>query len=131
MTQTKTCPDCGETKPTDQFWKNRTTSDGLTTYCRTCQGARNKRGDRFRNTGWSHEAFEAAWESQRGRCAICEVPMVKSGRKHNSVAADHCHETMKTRALLCSNCNQALGLMYDNTEALRRAADYLTEHGRR
>lgn len=36
---TKTCTKCGETKPTDQFGKDRTKRDGLQSNCKDCQRA--------------------------------------------------------------------------------------------
>ncbi len=38
---------------------------------------------------------------------------------------DHCHSTGAIRGLLCSNCNTAIGLLSDNPEIIRKAADYL------
>lgn len=32
----KRCPKCGETLPRSAFWKNRTTKDGLQSYCKAC-----------------------------------------------------------------------------------------------
>ncbi len=39
---TKNCPKCLSRKPRSEFWNNRTTSDGLATYCKPCgkQGGR-------------------------------------------------------------------------------------------
>jgi hypothetical protein len=43
---------------------------------------------------------------------------------------DHCHQSGQVRGVLCRNCNVALGLMADNPERLRRAAEYLeVKHG--
>ncbi len=61
-------------------------------------------------TGWSAEAFEAAWEKQAGLCAICSVPMIKGGQRVNSVCADHDHETGLPRDLICRTCNVGLGV---------------------
>ena len=33
---TKFCAKCGETKPLDEFWKNKTSVDGRQTYCKPC-----------------------------------------------------------------------------------------------
>jgi hypothetical protein len=38
---------------------------------------------------------------------------------------DHCHRTGKFRGWLCSPCNTALGMVYDNPATLRALADYL------
>lgn len=69
--------------------------------------------------GWSLEAFESAKIAQGGRCDICgETP-------NSALHADHDHATMRPRALLCGNCNRALGLFKDSPERLERAANYL------
>lgn len=54
-------------------------------------------------------------------CAICKS---KSGDGHR-LAVDHCHETGIVRGLLCKLCNMALGLMGDDGDRLRAAAEYL------
>lgn len=40
VTTSKTCSRCKETKPVDQFGKNKSTPDGLSYYCKACQKAR-------------------------------------------------------------------------------------------
>ena len=71
-----------------------------------------KRADYHRNrfTGWSPADVAAAWGEQSGKCAICTRDLLRSGRKSDSLAADHCHETGAKRALLCRACNLALGV---------------------
>lgn len=39
---TKTCTKCGETKTTDQFYKDRASKDGLCQQCKACRAARNR-----------------------------------------------------------------------------------------
>lgn len=73
--------------------------------------------------GITLEEFNQLLEKQGGRCAICGTD--KPSGRHNSFHVDHCHGTNKVRGLLCSNCNQALGLFNDNIDALRNAAKYL------
>lgn len=56
-----------------------------------------------------------------GACAIClEKPTRKS-----AMHVDHCHKTGRLRGFLCSRCNQALGLMRDNIDLLKKAIEYL------
>ena len=63
---------------------------------------------RLRNHGWTLEAFEAAWEAQDGKCAVCSRVMLRTGTKSESVAADHDHTTGLARGLVCTRCNAAL-----------------------
>jgi hypothetical protein len=65
--------------------------------------------------------YDALLEAQGGGCAICGRP---PGRKRLHV--DHDHETDAIRGLLCSPCNRAIGLLRDDPEVARRAAEYLT-----
>lgn len=64
------------------------------------------------NSGWTDEAFEAAWRAQDGDCAICTCAMARKGRMPTSVCADHTERdgVKIPRALLCNICNRALGL---------------------
>ena len=43
MEGSKKCPQCDETKPVSEFSKNKTQYDGLTTYCKVCHSACEKR----------------------------------------------------------------------------------------
>lgn len=38
----KFCPKCGNNKPLSEFYKNRARKDGVDTYCKDCEKARNK-----------------------------------------------------------------------------------------
>ena len=42
--------------------------------------------------------------------------------KRRQLAADHCHESGVPRALLCMDCNRALGMFRDDPTLLRAAA---------
>lgn len=71
--------------------------------------------------GISLADYEQMLVEQDGRCAICGQPP-----KDRRLAVDHDHETGRVRGLLCyGHCNRAIGLLRDNPELLRRAAEYL------
>jgi hypothetical protein len=42
----KRCKDCGEVKPATEFWKLKSSRDGLAYYCKACFGLRNSRSYR-------------------------------------------------------------------------------------
>lgn len=59
-----------------------------------------------------------------GACFICN----EKPASHFSLHVDHCHKTKKVRGLLCSRCNQALGLFRESTKLLNKAEEYLYAH---
>lgn len=74
------------------------------------------------NTGWSPEEYQAAFEAQGGRCAICGTHQSETGL---ALHADHRHTTGQKRGLLCNRCNPALGAFSESIEVLERAIVYL------
>lgn len=65
--------------------------------------------------------YERRYAEQGGVCAICQRAKGITRR----LAVDHNHRTGRVRGLLCSPCNQMLGYLRDDPEALRRAVTYL------
>ena len=41
------------------------------------------------------------------------------------LCVDHSHQSNKIRGLLCYRCNYGIGLLNDNSDQIRAAADYL------
>lgn len=119
----KRCQVCGETKPASGFYKNRNNLDGLRNDCKLCNRWELVR----RKYGLSRSGWEAMWETQGGKCAICQEPMERdgSGRDPLRAVVDHhperfgpgCH-----RALLHSICNRVLP---EDPETPRRMAVYV------
>ena len=56
-----------------------------------------------------------------GGCAICS----KKPKPGKMLNVDHNHLTQQVRGLLCSGCNNGLGLFGDTTGGLRKAIQYL------
>jgi hypothetical protein len=77
------------------------------------------------NFGITLEEYDALFDSQDGKCAICLLP--PSGRQ---LAVDHDHKTGKIRGLLCTKCNVALGLLNDDIGRLFLAIEYLKSQTR-
>lgn len=73
-----------------------------------------------RQYGMTIEQYEAIYNAQEGKCAIC-------GRHEEKLCIDHDHATNKVRGLLCQHCNTALGYVYDDPEILTSAINYLRE----
>ena len=92
------------------------------------------RGERFKrnlrtNYQMTPEEFNAHWDVQQGRCAICESVMLPRGRSSKAVAVDHNHATGAVRGLLCRTCNTGIGALHDDPDILISAAEYLIERG--
>ena len=68
----------------------------------------------------------ALYAAQGGKCAICGEFKPLHGK--DGLYVDHDHQTKQVRAMVCPNCNKAMGFMGDNSERLRKAADYLDRH---
>jgi len=80
--------------------------------------------------GITHEEYLEIYENQKGLCAICEKPETRKEKttgKTKWLSVDHCHDTGRIRGLLCSKCNNAIGLLGDNYEGVKKALDYLQE----
>ena len=54
-------------------------------------------------------------------CAMCGGTPTRAEGWH----VDHDHETGGIRGVLCSRCNHAIGLLDEDPQRLRAAADYL------
>lgn len=71
------------------------------------------------------EDWNEMYKKQNGCCAICGIHQMNipnNGKLH----VDHNHKTGKVRGLLCSRCNQVLGLFDEDVERMQNAYDYLT-----
>lgn len=77
--------------------------------------------------GLTTPEVDAMVSAQGGRCFLCRK--IPSGKGPNAcLNVDHCHETGKVRAMLCSRCNSGLGYANDDPALLRKMADYLEAH---
>ena len=76
--------------------------------------------------GITPEQWDALYEAQAGRCAICEAEVCPSGRRFH---VDHDHATGKVRGLLCYICNTHVGWVESGW--LDKAEAYLKKAGER
>lgn len=123
----KWCPDCQQTRPLEDFPRNRSMSDGRGGYCKPCH---NKRGreTKLRLYGGTREyhlrhrygigqaEVDAMIGAQGGTCAVC------AGKPEH---VDHDHKTGQVRGVLCFLCNQALGNVRDDPAVLTGLIRYL------
>lgn len=69
--------------------------------------------------GITSEEYHRYLIEQGGVCAICG-----GNRSGKQLAVDHDHATGEVYGLLCQKCNVGLGYFVDNSEWLRKAAEY-------
>lgn len=70
-----------------------------------------------------HE-YNIILENQNNSCAICKIHQDNLNIK---LAVDHNHTTGEIRGLLCSSCNQGIGLLKENIFTLEEAIKYLNK----
>lgn len=126
----KLCYRCNVVKPFSEFTKRKNLSPGkpakpgtAAAYQANCKACR-KAIDYERNIrryGITVAEFDAMLAAQEMRCAICRTEVKPDTRLH----IDHCHTSGKVRGLLCSPCNLFIGMAEDDSDILRRAAEYL------
>jgi hypothetical protein len=138
---TKTCNKCNENKPTAEFFRDKSCSDGFYSICKKCktastmqwrgknreqynsymrkQHADNYERNRLYRYDLSPEQYQSMIAEQGNKCAICHRP--PNGPK--PLVIDHCHSTGKVRGLLCYGCNRLMVLL-DNKELLTKAQAY-------
>lgn len=84
--------------------------------------ARSRRKIRF-----TPELISRCMELQGNACAICRRPFTLTGKAR--ACADHCHDTLRPRGLLCFTCNITEGKIRDTglspLEFAQRLHDYL------
>lgn len=116
---TQKCSNCGIVKPSSMFSPDRTNLHGIGAWCKPCRRLRL----RAQKHNLSEDELTALLRSHKGHCPICGRAFNKVRRQEPVI--DHCHETGVIRGLLCSACNQVLGLMQDDPSWLTAAARYL------
>lgn len=144
MISEKTCRGCGKIKPVEMFGVNRGVKDGYFGTCRDCRNARARArysddADAFREAtrwrmikhryGLTKADWEALYDSQDGKCAICggELPVDIKTRPNvrATTCIDHDHETGIVRGLLCQSCNLGIGMLKHDESLMLSAIAYL------
>lgn len=75
--------------------------------------------------GITKEQYDIMLKQQQGKCGICFGDGSAATR---GLMIDHKHGTKIVRALLCSNCNTALGLLKESVSIMETAIKYLQKH---
>ena len=125
----RVCSQCGVYKPLSQFHKHRSCLYGVEPICKQCRLEKRreyarKYPERIRMVdlkakyGITLEDYNAMYERQCGRCAIC-------GAAEGKLVVDHNHKTGKVRELLCHLCNAMIGCAREDLGIIAAAAAYL------
>jgi hypothetical protein len=136
----KTCKHCGKhahsLESLDKLFSSNGIRNGKRRYKNVCKACHNE-STKIRNSeayradrssyllykyGIDEQGYNEMFKAQEGCCAICKKHQTEFKKK---LAVDHCHETGEVRGLLCTSCNQALGLLQDSTTNLKNAFEYL------
>ena len=82
----------------------------------------------LRNYGLTLDEVNVLYDKADHKCELCgSEGFIMGDNGHTRLlVVDHCHATGAIRGILCHNCNRALGLMQDNPEVLRKAAEWVT-----
>ena len=73
-----------------------------------------RRSKHLRQYGITVEDYDRMLREQGGCCKTCGV--ASESQQYGRLHVDHRHLDGKVRALLCANCNRAVGLIKDNPE---------------
>jgi hypothetical protein len=134
----KRCGKCEEIKSLDEFNRAPERKGGYHGYCKVCLEIYNSErykydleANRSKNLkrlyGIAPEEYQAMFTAQNGECAACGQPETATDSRTKQVRnlqIDHSHITGKIRALLCKECNNALGLLRDDPERIRLLLRY-------
>lgn len=133
----KKCSRCGVLKSLWEFNRCNKASNGRQGNCRECSRdvgklattrrraseyyQENKEANFFtrirRVFKLSVEQWDEMMLKQGGMCAICD--------EESKLGVDHDHVTGNVRALLCNQCNSAIGLLNESPTTIRKAAGYI------
>src|SRR3954453_21147369 len=84
----KICPSCGETKPAEEFGRNRSLKDGLSFYCLQCNRERNRAWYRESRRALGLEVRDHSWIPEGFRwCPTCQQPVAHEDYIRNTRAA--------------------------------------------
>lgn len=145
----RVCIKCEQGKSWNDFVKSGHGYNGYTADCKPCRnikyrqvykdnpavrrtGIKNRPDKLMRDYGITWEQAVRTLDKQHGLCANrrCgkEISLDVKGTATNRAVIDHSHETGKFRALMCSHCNSALGLIEKKKNMLIGLTEYLTEY---
>lgn len=145
----KECSNCGMVKSAAMFYRLRSASDGLQSWCMSCCRNHGKatwqkrRSDPVYIANVNAATRKSAFKRRLLKhgisleeysrlvvlgCGICGSSPEEKGERYKRFSFDHHHATGKFRGLLCFQCNLGIGYLGDDPEIIRKAAAYLESH---
>lgn len=135
---TKQCLKCKLYLPFNKFGSHRSRRDKLNERCKKCVNKNQRdayvtekvRGyDMRRRYGITLQQYNAMLSKQDGVCAICKNQESRLENRSKTgttrrLYVDHDHKTGDVRALLCHECNTALGNMQEDPERIKSLLAY-------
>jgi hypothetical protein len=79
-----------------------------------------------RTYGITLEDYERMLAEQGGVCPLCGRTADEAHPDKRPLVVDHCHDTLKVRGLLCSQCNSAIHPIDNDPNWAIRAVAYVT-----
>lgn len=140
----KTCSICRKVKDLSRFGFDKNTRDGYMRQCSTCNSARvsnHKNKDQWISRpsyirhGLTNETYSSLLISQNNSCLVCKREFNENllgvvDHDHSCCSGSHsCGKCV--RGILCSTCNQALGLIHDSVDTAENLVVYLKTQGKR
>jgi hypothetical protein len=90
---------------------------------------KNRESNLRKNYGLTIDQYDEMLERQNGVCLLCaDSPKGEGHGASSRLHVDHDHETGRVRALLCNNCNRAIGHFRDDPDLMQRASLYVWQH---
>lgn len=138
--RSKICPGCKISKPFEEYHRNSSRRDGRCFHCKDCHlirsraysKAKDRNANRARmlkvNYGITEEEYLHMFVRQGGVCACCGGEETKFSNRAGAImnlSVDHCHKTGRVRALLCNECNTALGMLHEDPERVECLMKYV------
>tara|TARA_R110000765_G_C18525580_1_gene558832 strand:+ start:53 stop:502 length:450 start_codon:yes stop_codon:yes gene_type:complete len=106
---------------------------GRENYCKNCRNKYNRKyrkENKFKTLEWGTKGrckhiYNITLEEYYKRMSTSDCCEICGSKKRLSY--DHCHDTLKFRGVLCSNCNRGIGQLGDTIEAVEKALFYLNK----
>lgn len=128
--KTGPCPNCGIKE------RHVGNTGEVKTYCEECHAKLQRARWRENREKYYGKQLESSYgikyseyleilSSQGGICPIC-LQEIEDGK---NTVVDHCHDSLVVRGVIHRRCNSAIGMLGDDSAALRRAADYIDSGG--